>query len=163
MTEVVIVGDDVSTDAIIPGRYAHLTDPAELGVHLFENLRPAAPSITPGLVLMAGANFGCGSVRERAPLAIQGAGIDVVIAKSYARVFYRNAINLGLRLYTCAEAVTAAGPESRVVADPATGVVRVDGRSFRSLPLGAHLEEILRDGGLVEWVRHRVGGKESAK
>ncbi|MBU2617622.1 MAG: 3-isopropylmalate dehydratase small subunit, partial [Euryarchaeota archaeon] len=95
-------GDDVNTDAIIPGRYLTINDPKELAKHVFEGVLPEfAQQVQPGDIIVAGRNFGCGSSREHAPLALKGAGISCIIAKSFARIFFRNAINVGLPVLEC--------------------------------------------------------------
>ena len=153
-------GDNVDTDVIIPARYLTTTDEAELARHALEDLDPSfASSVTPGDVIVAGTNFGCGSSREHAPVALKGAGVGAVVAASFARIFFRNAINTGLPIVTCPEAAAAIEPGDEVEVDVAAGVVRdvTKGTSFRAEPLPEFVSEIVAAGGLVPWVRHRLG------
>lgn len=153
-------GDDVDTDAIIPARYLTTSDPTELGRHALEDLDPSfASQVRSGDVVMAGANFGCGSSREHAATALRGAGIDAVVAVSFARIFFRNAINVGLAVATCPEAVPATEAGDRVEVDAASGTVTnlTKGLSFAADPLPPFVLEIVAAGGLVPWVRTRTG------
>lgn len=145
-------GRDVDTDVIIPARYLNTSDPAELAKHCLEDLDPAfVDSVRPGDILVAEQNFGCGSSREHAPIALKAAGIDVVIAKSFARIFYRNAINTGLAIMECPEAVDAikAGDVVSVDADKGIIVDRTSGQSFQAQPFPPFIREIIEAGGLV--------------
>ena len=153
-----VYGDNVDTDVIIPARYLTSTDEAELAKHALEDLDASfASSVRPGDVLVAGANFGCGSSREHAPLALKGTGIAAVVAASFARIFFRNAINTGLPIVVCPDAVddTEAGDEVEV--DLEAGEVRnlSKGRNFQGERLPEFVMQIVRSGGLVEWVRSR--------
>lgn len=153
-------GDNVDTDVIIPARYLTTTDEAELARHALEDLDPSfASSVEPGDVVVAGTNFGCGSSREHAPVALKGAGVGAVVAASFARIFFRNAINTGLPIVTCPEAVAAIQPGDTVEVDVAAGVVRdlTRGTSFRAEPLPEFVTGIVDAGGLVPWVRRRLG------
>ncbi len=147
-------GDDVDTDAIIPGRFLTINDPYELSRHAFEGVRPEfARGVQEGDVVVAGRNFGCGSSREHAPLALLGAGVRIVIARSFARIFYRNAINTGLLPLVCNEADEIEdGGEIEV--NTATGIVRYKGREFDLEPIPPFLQEIVRAGGLVEYAKN---------
>src|ERR1051326_1830659 len=117
-----LFGDNIDTDVIIPARYLMTTDPAELAKHCMEDIDPSfVGKVQKGDVLVAGNNFGCGSSREHAPIAIKGAGVSVVIANSFARIFYRNAINIGLPILECAEAVAAVNAGDEVRVDLASG------------------------------------------
>jgi 3-isopropylmalate/(R)-2-methylmalate dehydratase small subunit len=151
-------GDSVDTDVIIPARHLVTTDPAELAPHALEDLDPDfVTSVQAGDVVFAGANFGCGSSREHAPVALKGAGIAAVVASSFARIFFRNAINTGLPIFTCPDAVEATETGDEVSVDIAAGVVRNEtkGREFRAEPLPEFVMDIVRAGGLVEWVKDR--------
>lgn len=151
-------GDNVDTDVIIPARYLTTSDPAELGKHALEDLDPSfAGSVHPGDVVVAGANFGCGSSREHAPLALLGAGVSAVVAESFARIFFRNAINTGLAVAACPEAVAATDPGDELEVDPARGIVRnvTKDRTFAAEPLPPFVLDIVAAGGLVGWVRQR--------
>lgn len=154
------VGDDVDTDAIIPAGYLVTADPAELGRHCLEGLDPGFPErIQPGDILVAGKNFGCGSSREHAVLALRGAGIACVVAKSFARIFFRNAVNLGFPVVECPE-VEGIAEGTSIAVDLGAGVVRdIDtGRDFRAAPLPPFILEILDAGGLIPWARRRSHG-----
>jgi len=148
-------GDDVDTDAIIPGRYLVLNTPEELAAHTFEGVRPEfASSVKRGDVVVAGANFGCGSSREHAPLALKGCGVECVIAKSFARIFFRNSINIGLPLLECADADSIEdGDELRI--DMGAGIVRdlTRDESYRASPLPDFIQRIVRAGGLIPFAR----------
>ena len=118
-------GRDVDTDVIIPARYLNTSDPAELAKHCLEDLDPTFVNrVKKGDIIVADENFGCGSSREHAPVAIKAAGVSVVIAKSFARIFYRNAINIGLPIMECPEAADAISDGDVVYVDADTGVVR---------------------------------------
>lgn len=153
-------GDNVDTDVIIPARYLTTTDERELARHALEDLDPSfAASVRPGDVIVAGANFGCGSSREHAPVALAAAGVSAVIASSFARIFFRNAINTGLTIVTCPEAVAATDEGDVVEVDSETGVVKnqTKGVELAAEPLPEHVRAIVAAGGLVPWVRERMG------
>ncbi len=152
-----VYGDDVDTDVIIPGPYLRTKDVKELACHAMEGLDPEfAEKVSPGDVIVAGKNFGCGSSREQAPLALREAGVSCVVAKSFARIFYRNAINVGLPVVE-ADVVCRQGDEVEV--NLSDGTVTVGGRTFSGTKLPDFLLEILQDGGLVS---HRRKEKEGA-
>ncbi len=145
-------GRDVDTDVIIPARYLNTSDPAELAKHCLEDLDATfIDRVKPGDILVAEENFGCGSSREHAPIAIKAAGIDAVIAKSFARIFYRNAINTGLAIMECPEAVDAIRAGDTVSVDTATGTIRDEttGQEFQAQPFPGFISEIIEAGGLV--------------
>lgn len=151
-----VYGDNVDTDVIIPARYLTTTDEEALAAHVMEDLDESfASSVRPGDVVVAGSNFGCGSSREHAPVALRAAGVSAVIASSFARIFFRNAINTGLAIVTCPEAVAATDADDDVEVDVASGkVVNVTkGLEWTGEPLGDFVAQIVRAGGLVEWVR----------
>jgi 3-isopropylmalate/(R)-2-methylmalate dehydratase small subunit len=153
------VGANIDTDAIIPARFLVTTDPAELGASCMEGLTPGwVKRVKPGDILVAGPNFGCGSSREHAPLAILGAGIPVVVAHSYARIFYRNGFNMGLVLLEVGEAVEQIRDGDSIQADPEAGLVRnlSTGAEIRCLPVPPFMQEIVAAGGLVGYVRGRL-------
>ena len=154
-----VYGDNVDTDVIIPARYLLTTDPVVLGKHVLEDLDPGfATSVGPGDVVVAGHNFGCGSSREHAPLALKGAGVGAVVAASFARIFFRNAINVGLPIITCADAAEAIETGDEVAVDPETGDLLDVSRDerFRGEQLPDLVMEIVDAGGLVEWVKRRL-------
>jgi 3-isopropylmalate/(R)-2-methylmalate dehydratase small subunit len=155
-----VYGDNVDTDVIIPARYLTTADESELAAHALEDLDPSfSSSVRPGDVVVAGANFGSGSSREHAPIALKAAGVSAVVAASFARIFFRNAINTGLAIVTCPDAVAETKGGDEVEVDVAAGVVRNVTRdlSWRAEPLPDFVMDIVRAGGLVEWVRARVG------
>jgi 3-isopropylmalate dehydratase small subunit len=159
-----IYGDNVDTDVIIPARYLLTSDPAELGKHCMEDLDPGFVSaVQPGDVIVAGGNFGCGSSREHAPLAIKGAGVSAVIAASFARIFFRNAINVGLPILECPEAVAAAHQGDTLQVDLASGHIEnvTTGQSFQAQPYPDSILQIIAAGGLINATREklRVAGK----
>lgn len=146
-------GDDIDTDAIIPGRFLTIYDEKELAEHVFEGTRDELrATVAEGDVLVAGNNFGCGSSREHAPLALRGAGIRVVIAKSFARIFYRNAVNTGLLPLVCPEA-EAIEDGSAIVVNTAEGYVEADGKKLAIEPVPPFLQRIVDAGGLVEYAK----------
>ncbi len=151
-------GDDVDTDAVIPGRYLVINDPKELAQHLFEGIRPEmAAGVRSGDIVVAGENFGCGSSREHAPLALKGAGISAVVAKSFARIFFRNAINIGLPLFICSEVESIEDGDSLEI-DMAGGLIHnlSRGETYKTTPLPLFLQEIVEAGGLVEYTKRMV-------
>jgi len=146
-------GDDVDTDAIIPGRFLTLYDPRELAKHAFEGTRDDfAGGAEEGDLIVAGRNFGCGSSREHAPLALKGAGIRVIVARSFARIFYRNAINSGMLPLVCAAAGEIREGQTAGL-DLEGGVLTVEGKRYELEPVPAFLREIVDAGGLVEYAR----------
>jgi 3-isopropylmalate/(R)-2-methylmalate dehydratase small subunit len=152
--------DDIDTDAIIPGRYLVINDPRELATHLFEGIRPEMAAIVrSGDYVVAGDNFGCGSSREHAPLALKGAGVSAVVARSFARIFFRNAINIGLPLFICSETDKILDGSS-IEIDMVGGVIHNISRneSYKTTPLPDFLREIVDAGGLVEYTRRQVAG-----
>lgn len=153
-------GDNVDTDVIIPARYLTTSDPDLLAAHAMEDLDPTfASKVAPGDVIVAGANFGCGSSREHAALALKGAGVHAVVASSFARIFFRNAINTGLVVATCPEAVAVTETGDQVSLDLVSGTVENVTKAlvFRSEPLPEFVRKIVDAGGLVPWVRERTG------
>ena len=154
-----VFGDDVNTDEIIPAKYLVTTDAAELGTHCMDGIRPhLSRQFRPGDLLVAGENFGCGSSREHAPLSIKGAGISCVVAKSFARIFFRNAINIGLPIVESPEAVDAVKEGDELEVDLAAGRVRkpATGQVFAVAPFPEFLRRIIAAGGLMNIVRERV-------
>jgi len=151
-------GDNIDTDAIIPGRYLTINDPKELAKHVFEGVRPGfAQKVAKGDIIVAGRNFGCGSSREHAPLALKGAGIHCVIAKSFARIFFRNAINIGLPVLECKE--TDAISEGDVLkVDFKKGIIENETKNERyqvaSIP--TFILKIIESGGLIEYTKARL-------
>jgi 3-isopropylmalate dehydratase small subunit len=152
-------GDNVDTDAIIPARYLNTSDPAELARHCMEDVDPEfAAAVQAGDIVVAGENFGCGSSREHAPVALKGAGVSCVVAKSFARIFYRNAINIGLPILACAEAVEGTEPGDTLTVDLTDGTIvnQRTGRTYRTAPFPPFVMEIIEAGGLVPYTRQRL-------
>lgn len=150
-------GRDIDTDVIIPARYLNTSDPVELAKHCLVDLDAEFVSkLTPGDILVAEENFGCGSSREHAPIAIKTAGVSVVIAKSFARIFYRNAINTGLPIMEAPDAVDgiATGDDIEVDADNGVIINRTTGKSYQAEPFPPFIKDIIEQGGLVERARH---------
>ncbi|MDD7369621.1 MAG: 3-isopropylmalate dehydratase small subunit [Berryella intestinalis] len=153
-------GRDIDTDVIIPARYLNTSDPAELAKHCLEDLDvDFVKNVKPGDIIVADENFGCGSSREHAPICIRAAGVDAVIAKSFARIFYRNSINIGLPIMECPEAVDAikAGDVVSVDADAGVIVNETTGESFQAQPFPPFIREIIEAGGLIERTKKVVG------
>lgn len=156
---VIRYGDNVDTDVIIPARYLNTSDRAELAKHCMEDLDPTfVGRVQQGDILVAGLNFGCGSSREHAPIAIQASGVSLVIAKSFARIFYRNAINIGLAIVECPEAAEAIAEGDEVEADLDAGIIRnlTSGAEYRAEPFPPFIQTIITHGGLMQAVRDGV-------
>ena len=152
-------GENVNTDVIIPARYLNVSDPTELAQHCMEDIdADFLKKVQPGDIIMATTNFGCGSSREHAPLAIKASGISCVIAASFARIFFRNAINIGLPVLECPEAVknTNAGDTLEVELEKGkiTNVTR--GKTFTAKPYPSFMSELISAGGLIEYTRKRL-------
>jgi len=151
-------GDDIDTDAIIPARYLSTSDPSELKRHCMEDADPEfAGKVSPGDIIVAGKNFGCGSSREHAPIAIKASGISCVIAGSFARIFFRNSFNMGLPIFESEEASRAITEGDLVEVDAGKGVIRnlTTGKEFRARPIPAFMQQLIEDGGLIEHIRKR--------
>ena len=148
--------DNVDTDVIIPARYLNTADHKELAAHCMEDIDAQFKhNVKPGDVMAAGWNFGCGSSREHAPVAIKAAGISVVIAKSFARIFYRNSINIGLPIMECPEAVDAISAGDTVSVDFTTGLItdETTGKTFQAEPFPPFIQKIIADGGLMKSIK----------
>ncbi|MGI6216359.1 MAG: 3-isopropylmalate dehydratase small subunit [Coriobacteriales bacterium] len=147
-----VFGRDIDTDAIIAARYLNVSDPDELAKHCMYDIDPDFVNrVKKGDIIVAGENFGCGSSREHAPIAIKALGIDAVIAKSFARIFYRNSINIGLPILECPEAVDAISDGDEVEVDTSTGTIKdvTTGKEFKAEPFPEFIVEIINAGGLV--------------
>ena len=148
--------DNVDTDVIIPARHLNTQDAKELASHCMEDIDPTfVTKVQPGDIMVGGWNFGCGSSREHAPLCIKTAGISVVIAKSFARIFYRNSINIGLPILECPEAADAIQAGDRVHVDFDTGVItdQTTGQTFQAQPFPPFIQEIISAGGLMKAIK----------
>ena len=145
-------GDNVDTDVIIPARYLNTSDKKELASHCMEDIDPTfVGRVQQGDIMVAGYNFCCGSSREHAPIAIKASGISLVIARSFARIFYRNSINIGLAIVECSEAVDGISDGDIVKADLENGVIynQTTGKSFKTQPFPEFIQKIISSGGLV--------------
>jgi 3-isopropylmalate/(R)-2-methylmalate dehydratase small subunit len=155
-------GDNIDTDVILPGKYLVLIDPNDLAKHAMEGLDPAFPEkAAQGVIVVGGKNFGCGSSREQAPLALKYAGVKCVLAESFARIFFRNAINIGLPVIECKGISEAVGEGDEVAVDFEAGKVQnvTKGTSLQAPKLPPFIVEILADGGLIENLRKRLNKK----
>ncbi|MFO7952867.1 MAG: 3-isopropylmalate dehydratase small subunit [Bacillota bacterium] len=155
-----LFGDNIDTDAIIAARYLNTSDPEKLAKHLMEDIEPEFPSLVEkGDILVGGQNFGCGSSREHAPLAIKGAGVSCVIARSFARIFYRNAINIGLPILECSDDLSHLIPgEDKLKIDLKKGLIlhQQTGNTYKAEPFPPFMQEIINLGGLVGYVNARI-------
>jgi 3-isopropylmalate/(R)-2-methylmalate dehydratase small subunit len=152
-------GNDVDTDQIIPARYLNTTDPAELAAHCMEDADPEfARVVQPGSVMVAGKNFGCGSSREHAPIAIKAAGVSCIIAATFARIFYRNAVNIGLPILECPEAASALQEGDTVEIDLNKGLIMNLTRpgEYQATPFPSFMQKIIEQGGLINYVQDTV-------
>ena len=151
-------GDNVDTDVIIPARYLNTSAPAELAAHCMEDIDPGfAGSVKRGDIIVAGRNFGCGSSREHAPLAIKASGVSCVIAENFARIFYRNALNIGLPILECPDTVRAVSAGDDVTVDLESGEILdvTTGRQFRAEPFPPFMMDLIAAGGLVAYLKGR--------
>lgn len=152
-------GRDIDTDVIIPARHLTTTDPAELAKHCLEDLDPEfVNKVQAGDILVAEENFGCGSSREHAPISIKAAGVSCVIAKSFARIFYRNSINIGLPIMECPAAVDGIKADDKVSVDADAGIItnETTGETFKAQPFPPFIQEIIECGGLIERTKKKM-------
>lgn len=151
-------GRDIDTDAIIPARYLNTSDPDELAKHVMEDAdRDFSSKVKKGDIIIADANFGCGSSREHAPIAIKAAGIQAVVAKSFARIFYRNAFNIGLPIFESEDASKIIeGDEIEIDAD--NGIIKnlTKDETYNANPIPQFMQELIAAGGLIEWTKNRL-------
>ena len=148
-------GDNIDTDAIIPARYLNTSDPKELAKHCMEDADPAfVTKMKPGDMIVGGENFGCGSSREHAPIAIKAAGISCVVAKSFARIFYRNAFNMGLPIFESRKLFDAIEEGREITLDSVHGLITVAGtdQKFSISPIPPFMEQLIADGGLMKHI-----------
>ncbi|MBF0342747.1 MAG: 3-isopropylmalate dehydratase small subunit [Nitrospirae bacterium] len=153
-------GRDIDTDAIIPARYLNTADPVELAKHVMEDAdKDFASKVQTGDVIVAGANFGCGSSREHAPIAIKAAEVGAIVASSFARIFYRNAFNIGLPIFESPEAVEHIKEGDVVEIDTSTGLISnlTTGSQYHAKPIPPFMEELINSGGLIQWTRNKLG------
>lgn len=152
-------GANVDTDVIIPARYLNTSDPAELAAHCMEDIDAEfVKRVEKGDVIVGGENFGCGSSREHAPIAIKTCGVSCVIAKTFARIFYRNAINIGLPILECPDAVDAIEAGDELEIDTASGSIRnvASGKSFQAMAFPEFMQELIAAGGLIAYAREKI-------
>ncbi|KLU58665.1 2,3-dimethylmalate dehydratase small subunit [Peptococcaceae bacterium CEB3] len=152
-------GHDIDTDVIIPARYLNRSEPEYLAAHCMEDADAGfARGVKAGDVIVGGKNFGCGSSREHAPLAIKASGVQAVVAESFARIFYRNALNIGLPILECPEAVAGIEAGDEVEIEPVSGKITNLTRktSFQAMPFPLFMRELIAAGGLVPYVRGRL-------
>ena len=155
-------GDNVDTDVIIPARYLNAPSPEELAKHCMEDIDASfATTVRPGDIIVGGANFGCGSSREHAPISIRACGVRCVIAASFARIFYRNAINIGFPILECPEAAAAINNGDTVSVDFATGKIidETTGETFQAVALPPFIEKIVEHNGLLPYLKARMDAK----
>ncbi|MBI5050880.1 MAG: 3-isopropylmalate dehydratase small subunit [Nitrospirae bacterium] len=152
-------GDNIDTDAIIPARYLNTSDPKELARHVMEDAdKDFHSKINAGDIIVAGANFGCGSSREHAPIAIKAAGIQAVIARSFARIFYRNAFNIGLPIFESEEASEKIMEGDEIEIDAGRGVIKnvAKKEEYTTKPIPPFMQELISAGGLIEWTKKKI-------
>ena len=158
---VIKYGDHVDTDVIIPARYLNTADPAELAAHCMEDLdKDFKQKNKTRKIIVAGRNFGCGSSREHAPIAIKASGVELVIADSFARIFYRNSIDIGLPIIECPAAAAAIADGDEVSVDMDSGVICdvTTGKTFTAAPLPPFVQEIVSCGGIANYVKKKING-----
>ncbi|MEE8886682.1 MAG: 3-isopropylmalate dehydratase small subunit [Eubacteriales bacterium] len=151
-------GDNVDTDVIIPARYLNSSDPAELATHCMEDIdKDFVKKVQKGDIIVANKNFGCGSSREHAPIAIKAAGVSCVIAESFARIFYRNSINIGLPIIECPEAAQQISAGDKVKVDFDTGIItdETTGKSYKGQSFPPFMQKIITAGGLVNYINEQ--------
>ncbi|NMB97451.1 MAG: 3-isopropylmalate dehydratase small subunit [Clostridiaceae bacterium] len=156
---VIKYGDNIDTDVIIPARYLNTHEPSELARHCMEDIDKTFISrVKPGDIMVAGKNFGCGSSREHAPIAIKASGVSCVIAETFARIFYRNAINIGLPILECPEAAKDINEGDEVAIDLAAGKITnlTNGREYTAAPFPEFMQEIINADGLMGYIKIKV-------
>jgi len=152
-------GDNIDTDAIIPARYLNTSDPKELAAHVMEDADKDFPKkVKEGDIIVAGKNFGCGSSREHAPIAIKAAGIKAVVAESFARIFYRNAFNIGLPIFESPEVSKKIKEGDTIEIDAGSGLIKnlTTNEQLKAEPIPEFMQELITAGGLVEWAKRRI-------
>ncbi len=151
--------DNIDTDAIIPARYLNTSDPKELAKHVMEDADKDFPTkVKEGDIIIAGKNFGCGSSREHAPIAIKAAGIQAVIAKSFARIFFRNAFNIGLPIFEVPELIDEADEGDAIEIDMDSGEIfnLTKSKKYSTKPIPSFMQELIKAGGLIEWTKKKM-------
>ena len=154
---VLIQGDDVDTDVMYPGAYLNIDDPEQMKPYLFEGFDPSLrDQLGSDAIIVTGRNFGIGSSREHVPQAMKAWGVRCILGRSFARIFRRNCVNLGLPIFEAPDAAQAAKPGSRIRIDTEAGEIEVDGRAFPAPPVTALVTELQAAGGLVQWTKERA-------
>ena len=157
-----VEGANIDTDVLYPGSFLNIDDPAHMKPHLFEGLDPGLrDGLKPGTILVVGANFGCGSSREHVPLAMKAWGIGAVLGQSFARIFYRNCINLALPIVVCPDGAKAAHSGSLITIDT-DGAVTIDDGTYQVPPIPDFMQDMISSGGLVPWARRRLAAGDIA-
>ncbi|HID71801.1 MAG TPA: 3-isopropylmalate dehydratase small subunit [Thermoplasmata archaeon] len=155
-----VYGDHINTDVIFPGRYLHIFEPEEMAKHAMEDLDPEfVKNMEKGDMVFGGKNFGCGSSREQAVTCLKYAGVGAIVAKSFSRLYYRNAINQGMPIFECEEAVDGTESGDEVEIDFENGIIRniTKGKEFKTSPLPDFIMEIIKSGGLIPHLKKRLG------
>lgn len=159
MTKAWIYKDNVDTDVIIPARYLNTSDPQELAKHCMEDIDTSfATDVQQGDVIIAGENFGCGSSREHAPIAIKANGVKAVIAKSFARIFFRNSINIGLVVLKCDKIADESSKGDEIEVNPELGIIKnlTTGKEYQTTVYSGSIKELIEAGGLVNYTKHKL-------
>lgn len=159
-------GNDIDTDLIIPARYLNTSDPKELAKHVMEGIdKDFSSKVKAGDIIVAGKNFGCGSSREHAPIAIKAAGIQAVIAKSFARIFYRNAFNIGLPIFESPEASEEIEEADEIEIDASNGIIKnlITQEEYEANPIPPFMQELIAAGGLIEWTRKKLKAQNAGE
>lgn len=154
-----VLGHNINTDDVVPGRYLNTTDPAELSSHLFEDFSPElGRTLRAGDIIVAGANFGCGSSREHAPIALKARGVQCVVADSFARIFFRNSLNIGLPILECPGAAAACKDGDAVCVDVTAGrvIIGAGGPTLEATPFPQFMRDLISSGGLINYVAARL-------
>ncbi len=156
-------GANIDTDAIIPARYLNTSDPKELAKHCMEDADPQfMQKMKRGDIIVAEKNFGCGSSREHAPIAIKETGISCVIAKTFARIFYRNSFNMGLPIFESAEASIKIETGDQIEVDTNAGIIKnvTKNETYKTQPIPSFMQELIDDGGLIKHIKKKMGDKK---
>jgi 3-isopropylmalate/(R)-2-methylmalate dehydratase small subunit len=157
-------GNDIDTDVIIPARYLITSEPRELAKHVMEGIDRDFPGrVREGDIIVAGKNFGCGSSREHAPIAIKASGVQAVVAKSFARIFYRNAFNIGLPIFESVEASEKIREADEIEIDAGKGIIKdlTTDEEYEANPIPSFMQELIEAGGLVEWTKKKLMARSS--
>ena len=159
-------GDNIDTDVIIPAMYLNTSDPKELAAHVMEGAGTEfAEGVREGDIIVAGKNFGCGSSREHAPIALKAAGVSAVVAGSFARIFYRNSFNIGLPIFEAAEVLGGVKPGDELEVDAESGCIRnlTSNKEFKAKPIPEFMRDLIKKGGLVEWTKEKIKAQGAGK